>query len=83
MPVIKTKIIRTMRNAWDEERRFVKPKRESAIFSRSRAVVRKQAEEEIAKARKYFLEHLELKKVVMDFFPDYQRYLGEGGFTKI
>jgi len=40
-------------------------------------------EEGLAKARKYFLEYLELKRVVMDFFPDYQMYLGEGGFTKI
>jgi len=84
MPVVKTKIIRTMRDIWDGEREAVKKEKESAVFSRSRRAFGKQAEKEgLAKARKHFLEHLELKKVVMDFFPDYQRYLGEAGFTKI
>ena len=83
MPAIHTKTIRTMRDIWDGERKAVKPKRESAIFSRSGVVVGKQTEEGLAKVSKYFLEHLKLKKAVMDFLPDYQRYLREGGFTKI
>ena len=74
-----------MRDLWDEERRAVaaKPKRESAAFSRSRVAIGKQAEEGLAKAKKYFLEYLELKEVAMDFFPEYEKYLGEGGFTKV
>lgn len=79
MPVIKTRVIRTMRDIWDEER-AAKRQKESAVFSKSRRAFGKQAEEGLAKARKYFLEHLELEKVVMDFFPEYERYLGEGGF---
>ena len=85
MPIIKTHTIRTMRDIWDEERRAVaaEPKRESAVFSKSRRAVGQHAEEGLAKTQKYFLEHLELKKVVMDFFPGYEKYLGEAGFTKI
>ncbi len=85
MPIIKTHTIRTMRDIWDEERRAAaaKPKRESAVFSRSRVAVGEQAEEGLAKVKKYFFEHLELKEVAMDFFPEYEKYLGEGGFTKV
>lgn len=74
---------KTMRDMWDEERGAVQKQREPAVFLRSRRAFGKQAEDGLAKTKKYFLEHLELKKVAMDFFPDYQRYLGEGGFTKI
>ena len=74
---------KTMRDIWDGERRTAKIQKEPAVFSRSRGSFEKHAEEELAKTQKHFLEHLELKKVVMDFFPEYQRYLGEGGFTKI
>lgn len=75
--------VKTMRNIWDGERKAVKEQKESAVFSGSGRAFGKQAEEGLTKTRKYFFEHSELKKVVMDFFPDYQRYLGKGGFTKI
>ena len=75
--------IKTMRDIWDEERKAAKKQKESVVFSRSRRPLGRHTEEGLAKTQRHFLEHLELKKVVMDFFPDYQRYLGEGGFTKI
>lgn len=40
-------------------------------------------EKQLVKIRKYYIEHLELKKTALDFFPEYQKYLGEGGFTKV
>lgn len=79
MPIL----VKSMRDIWDEERRAFKKQQESAVFSKSRKAFGSQAEEGLAKSKKYFLEHVELKKVVIDFFPDYQRYLGEAGFTKI
>jgi len=83
MPVVKTKIIRTMRDKWDEEKKATKEQSEFAALSRSRRAVGKHSEEGLAKTRKYLLEHLELKKVAMDFFPDYEKYLNDAGFSKI
>ena len=73
---------KTMRNVWDEKKKVTKKQGGSAVFLKSRRVIERQAKEGFAKTQKYFLKHLELKKVVMDFFPDYQRYLGEGGLLK-
>ena len=81
-----------MRNVWDGKKEVVKRQgvrlpmigtvgQGSAVFSKSRKAFGRRTEEGLAKTKKYFLEHLELKRVVMDFFPDYQKYLGEGGFT--
>ncbi len=72
-----------MRDIWDEERKAAKKQKESVVFSRSRGAFGKHAEDGLAKTQKYLFEHLELKKAAMDFFPNYQRYLGEGGFAKI
>lgn len=84
-----------MRDIWDGERKTAKIQKESAVFSRSRGSFEKHAEGLApqsfsaknlggrAKTQKYFLEHLELKKVVTDFFPEYQRYLADAGFLKI
>ena len=89
MPAIHTKTIRTMRNIWDKEKEVAKRQgarlpmtgtvgQESAVFSKPKRVLGRQA-----KTQKYFMEHLELKKVAMDFLPDYEKYLGNAGFTKI
>ena len=75
--------VKTMRDIWDEKRKAVKKQKESVVFLGSRSPFEKHTEEGFAKTQRYLLEHLKLKKVVMDFFPAYQRYLGEGGFTKI
>ena len=81
--------IKTMRDIWDEERKVAKNiERVCGFFKVEETFgeacrMGRHAEEGFAKTQRYFLEHLELKKVVMDFFPDYQQYLGEGGFTKI
>jgi len=72
-----------MRDIWDGERKAAQKQKEPAVFSRTKRAFSKQAEEDIAKTKKYFLEHLELKRAAMNFFPDYQRYLGGAGFTKI
>lgn len=85
MPVIKTKTIRTMREIWDEERKL-KRKRDIFSFSqqsRSGDCLGAEQEKQLVKIRKYYLEHLELKKVALDFFPEYEKYLGEAGFLKI
>lgn len=85
MPVIKTKTIRTMRDLWDKEKSLIKAQ-ESQNEIDIPQVPRQLGEQEqegLVKTRRYFLEHLELKKVVMDFFPEYQRYLGEAGFLKV
>jgi len=47
-----------------------------------RTATRKRAEQ-LVKIRKYYFEHLELKKVALDFFPKYEEYLGEAGFSKV
>jgi len=109
MPIIKTKIIRTMREIWDEERKLKKEKREKerqqgqlircpVAVSHQRTATRKRdifsfsqqsrrgdsrGAEQLMKIRKYYLEHLELKKVALDFFPKYEEYLGEAGFLKV
>ena len=83
MPAIHTKTIRTMRNVWDEKRGVAKRQGGSAVFSKPKRVFGRQAEEGLAKTKKYFMEHLKLKKVAMDFLPDYEKYLGNAGFTKI
>ena len=96
MPAVKTKIIRTMRDRWDEERKIVKKQKESPVFSKQRACGKQarlpapraqasggQAEEGLAKNREYFFDRLALKKTVMDFFPDYEKYLNDAGFSKI
>ena len=72
-----------MRDIWDEKRKKGRPETERthSSLSSTKGPFGKHAEEGLAKTRKYFLEHFELKKVAEDFFPDYQRYLGEGGFT--
>lgn len=67
--------VKTMRDMWDKERVAVQKQSEPAVFSRTNGASRKHAEEGFAKTKKYFLEYLELKKAVMDFFPEYQRYL--------
>ena len=82
-----------MRNVWDEKKlpkdkalacqQLVLSRQGPAVFLKSRKAFVKQMEEAIAKTKKYFFEHLKLKRAVIDFFPDYQRYLGEAGFTKI
>ncbi|MBU4299001.1 hypothetical protein KJ636_03080, partial [Patescibacteria group bacterium] len=90
MPIIKTKTIRTMREIWDEERKLKKEKHEKerqqkqliccpVAVSHQRTATRKRAEQ-LVKIRKYYFEHLELKKVALDFFPKYEEYLGEAGF---
>lgn len=79
-----------MREIWDEERKLKKEKREKEQYFRSvaqsaswrRTAARKRAEQ-LTKIRKYYLEHLELKKVALDFFPEYEKYLGEAGFLKV
>ena len=75
--------VKTMRDIWDEKRKAARKQKESVVFLGSRRPLERHTEEGLAKTQKYLLEHLELKKVVIDFFPDYQRYLREGGFTKI
>ena len=75
--------VKTMRDVWDKEKRADKKQMESAVPSRFRRTSGKYAEGGLAKTQKYFLEHLELKKIVMDFFPEYYRYLNKAGFTKI
>jgi len=72
-----------MRNIWDEQKRIIKRQKESAVFSRPRKLFSKHTEKGLAKTKERLLEHLELREAIMDFFPDYQRYLGEGGFIKI
>lgn len=88
MPIIKTKTIRTMREIWDEEKKL--KKRDAFSFSRRFCLPDRQARggdcrgaEQLMKIRKYYLEHLELKKVALDFFPGYEKYLGEAGFSKV
>ena len=72
-----------MRDLWDEEKRGDKEQKESSVFSKSKRPFGKQAEEGLAKTREYYLEHLKRKKMAMDFFPEYQRYLADAGFSKI
>lgn len=83
MPAIHTKTIRTMRNIWDEKRKLPKDKADMQFFSKPKRVLGRRTEEGLAKTKKYFLEHLEPKKVAMDFLLDYEKYLGNAGFTKI
>lgn len=81
-----------MRDIWDGERKrkriaheqerrrqavhFLSDDREN-VFQRHLEL----NERPLKKIQGYYHEHLELKKVAMDFFPDYQRYLGGGGFS--
>ena len=64
---------KTMRDIWDEGK--ILPRRERRLTGFEK--------EGLVKHQKYFLEHLRRKKAVMDFFPEYEKYLGEAGFTKI
>jgi len=50
---------------------------------KKKRILNKQEKEGLFKTRKYFLEHLKRKKMVMDFFPEYGRYLADAGFLKI
>lgn len=76
--------VKTMRDIWDKERKGDRPETErSRSFLKIESSCGETSRRRSCQSKKYFLEHLELKKVAMDFFPDYQKYLGEGGFTKI
>jgi len=72
-----------MRNLWDEERKTTKVQKKAAVFLKKRRAIGKYGKEGLAKTQKYFLEHLKRKKMVMDFFPDYEKYLNKAGFLKI
>ena len=51
--------------------------------TKKKKTLNRQEKEGLLKTRKYFREHLKRKKAVMDFFPEYQKYLADAGFSKI
>ncbi|MFZ2937371.1 MAG: hypothetical protein WA066_01535 [Candidatus Omnitrophota bacterium] len=87
-----------MREIWDEEKKLKKEKYEKEQHTRQqgRPVCFlsgdrknlfqkhfKPKEKQFIKIRKYYFEHLELKKAALDFFPKYEEYLGKAGFSKV
>lgn len=79
MSVKRTKTIRTMREVWDK-RRVADMQKGPVTVSQKRQAFNEKDLEELARQKEYFREHLKRKKMVMDFFPEYYKYLDEGGF---
>ncbi len=72
-----------MRDIWDKDKKALNVQKEGRILARRERRLTGFEKESLAKHQKCFMEHLRRKKLVMDFFPEYEKYLGEGGFTKI